>query len=759
MRYIYILITLGINYSALSQTLQFFNLGQTTIPKENGCLVIKNNSKALKKTAELIERYKDVKNLKLVGFNGENSDLDSLVSLVKPLKGLNSLFFEDCDLSFLETSFANFKELESVSFLKQTVFFENVLFPLLKENHIKRLSIQTNDPDIITDSLYLLPELTFLRLNSSNTFDKPNYTQTLQLKTSKGLQRIEMTYYGDLYKANASGVVSMKPTEVKPQPNYQSVYEYIKQPIPGININDTTYTFNPSQNVSFTYQSGTEIKIDRNVFLSENGVPYNGAVTLFYREFRNPVEIMLSGIPMTNKVEGETHLFKSGGMYEINAFDTGNKALTLTNDTAIKLKFALTDTSKTFQFYSLGKTGQWATVSNSINVVTNTSTTTAVPKSVREYYKFLGKIPRIFPDTNAYENRFDDDQYIYIYRKDNFLSVDTTTHPGLIGYKKALRDCSMFRVKYARQTKDKSIVFALVPVSKKTKVPAYISALFNRKYLYEGSLSKEQFKKIYNRKVLFYDVRASVSGDNVSLDLKSFSQHYELSGQIIYLRDDRTYAVQKRAAFSLDQREVRSLKKDNKDFKKNIRSLSRNKLNYGINHNKAVLAYEYVKQFQVGDEQKMTKEEWEKYAATFLQFLNARNFDQNNTLGKALLKSGLGFNNIDEYIHQGQMQNVFVQYNAAQSDSTTREFHTFLYKSINTSYPISDYNADGKMKGYYFKDKPNYIIRFSEDGIMQVTKPEEVAKSKKGNTISLDYAQQYNVKGMDSNAITRLILD
>ena len=131
-------------------------------------------------------------------------------------------------------------------------------------------------------------------------------------------------------------------------------------------------------------------------------------------------------------------------------------------------------------------------------------------------------------------------------------------------------------------------------------------------------------------------------------------------------------------------------------------------------------------------------------------------FQATNELGYALVKSGLGFKNIDCYIHSGQMQDVFVRYRNVNKDSLNKQFNTILFKSINTNYMLA--GTDNGLVGYYFKNRPNDIIRFSEQGMMQVTKPDKVAGEKSGNIISLDYTEQFHVKGMDSNAITKLIL-
>jgi hypothetical protein len=102
------------------------------------------------------------------------------------------------------------------------------------------------------------------------------------------------------------------------------------------------------------------------------------------------------------------------------------------------------------------------------------------------------------------------------------------------------------------------------------------------------------------------------------------------------------------------------------------------------------------------------------------------------------------------------MQQIFVNYKGIDLDSVSSQYNIVLYKSINTSYYINK-NATS-LTGYYFKNKPNYIIRFSNDGFMQVTCPKELLSMKTGNKISLSYQPQHSTKGLNSDQITDLIM-
>lgn len=764
MRYIYILILLGINYSVFSQAKLQINFGQKNPNTKDVCLVIKNKTKALKNIKGYVPLYKSVSSLKFVNFNEHN--IDSVLYHLSQLTSVKEIIFENCNLDELETSFENYKLLDKIVIKKKSTIYENTFFTLIKNNQISQLFLETRDPDLALDSLYLLSQIKTIAISNNGKFLNSNYSKKIQLENSDGkIQQIELSFFDDFYKPIKT---TAKPTTTEPIKKneitkYQNNLSCIKQPIPGININDTLYQFYSTQRVDFTYKSGSSISFYPNSFTTQTGEKYTGPVKIFYREFRNPVEIMLSGIPMTNKDEqGNINLFKSGGMYQINAFDNNDMPLNTVSDTAIKINFALTDTSRNFQFYNLNNNGSWSTLTPSISIINAKSNKDKYTKAVIEYFAFIRNLSRIKADTTKYERRFYNNDYLYTYRKDNFSFFDSLANEkDKLFFKKEINKKAFFKIKYIRQTKDKEIVYKVVPVKKGNYVPSYIWVLFNKDYVYRGNLSKEQFKKTYNRKNIFWDVRTTTNDNIVNLDMKALNSIESISGEVIYLKEDRTYIIPKKQGKIVNVRIARFLKREAKSFNKDehIHSCELNKLNLNVNKNKEKLAYKHSLQFQNNDEKKLTYEEWQKYVSVYANLLNPINYISNdNQLGTALLKSGLGVKNIDCYIHSGKMQNVLVQYKNQTIDSLSGQYHVFLYTAINTSFPLNAYYGENKLSGYYYKKHNNYIIRFSGNGIMQVTKPNIVSGSMKGDEITLDYINQYNVKGMNSAEITRLIL-
>lgn len=84
-------------------------------------------------------------------------------------------------------------------------------------------------------------------------------------------------------------------------------------------------------------QSGAQISIPANVFVDKNGNPVTGPVEVRFREFHNPVEFFLSGIPMGFRKDDKMYQFESDGVFEILAF-AGDEPVFMDGDQAISIE-------------------------------------------------------------------------------------------------------------------------------------------------------------------------------------------------------------------------------------------------------------------------------------------------------------------------------------------------------------------------------------------------------------------------------------
>lgn len=765
-------ILLGVLSIALahSQTFNYYKVGQDFNMNDKACLVIKNDYRTLLHIFAL-EKYEKVKAVKLVGFNKSKLDLDSLFDLMSDLTEIKYLMFEDCDLYNLPQSLAFMPQLQEVRVLKNCVFDENYLYTCLKDNPISTLYFVKNETDVVTDSLHLLKKLSQINVSSNNTYTKSNRVNTIRISHNRVPHDINVAYYGSLFKEEPKKITVRKPVnETTAQAKFRNEkLSCIKQPIPGININDTAYAFNSKDNVSLLYKSGTIIQIDKNSFVNKDGSAYNGPVSLSYREFRNPVEIMLSGIPMTTKSENGEAIFRSGGMYEAYAYDNKGNALNTRSDSSLKINFALTDTASDFKFYTLQDNGNWQTTKNSVSTtfkVGNAKTFT-ITKAVKDYLNYLYAAYVKEYDSTTYEDRFADTAYLYTYRKDNLRKYNDSvfgrpTYLGFFGKEKGFAK-GMYKIKYRKLTKDKEVIFTIVPARKDQNyyIPAYIAELFNHDYVYTGDLSKAEFINTFCRRKYYWDLRQNSMGNSLDLKLKSTTGFVNLSAKAIYLQSDNTYKVAKHTNRAINTKLSKYLAFDSKKFKRHAKKNDNeyNRLNPHKYYNTPEQAFAHCQKYQNTEEKAMDLRAWKKYVDKVNPYGSLFTMQQNNEVGMALINSGLGVRNIDTYIHSGQMENILVNYNAP-ADSLVGGYNAVLFKSINTSYPLA-YGANGKnsFSGYYFKNHANYVIRFSDNGYMQVTKPKESSEQKKNSSIYLPYTNQYLVKNLNSNDITKLILE
>jgi hypothetical protein len=197
---------------------------------DNACLVIKKDLRLLLHIEDL-EHYKEVKAVKLVGFRDHEFDMDSLMGYLSDYTNIKCLMFEDCDLNDLTEPLSNFTQLRDVRILKKSSFYENFLFPLLKDNQVQSLTFQKSEPDLVMDSLVLLRHLKTVSVGNNNTFVTPNKITNYQFGSKETLRTIPFAYYGTFLKNETITVRKTKEekinSDLKPRP-----MACIRQPIP-----------------------------------------------------------------------------------------------------------------------------------------------------------------------------------------------------------------------------------------------------------------------------------------------------------------------------------------------------------------------------------------------------------------------------------------------------------------------------------------------------------------------------------------------
>jgi hypothetical protein len=99
----------------------------------------------------------------------------------------------------------------------------------------------------------------------------------------------------------------------------------ISPPIKGLDVPYTTYKLIAEKGANLDFKTGSKLSVPKNAFADENGKLIKGEVELRYREFHDPVDFFVSGIPMTYDSAGVKYQFESAGMMQMEAFQNGKK--------------------------------------------------------------------------------------------------------------------------------------------------------------------------------------------------------------------------------------------------------------------------------------------------------------------------------------------------------------------------------------------------------------------------------------------------
>ena len=133
----------------------------------------------------------------------------------------------------------------------------------------------------------------------------------------------------------------------------------INPPIKKLDIQSDSYYCENEVGGEFTHSSGSNIFVPKNAFVDNNGNSLNGEIELRYREFHDPIDFILSGIPMTYDSAGTEYTFESAGMIEIYGYQNG-KPVELADGKPIRIEMNPKDGSSRFNLYELDtSSGDW----------------------------------------------------------------------------------------------------------------------------------------------------------------------------------------------------------------------------------------------------------------------------------------------------------------------------------------------------------------------------------------------------------------
>jgi len=134
-------------------------------------------------------------------------------------------------------------------------------------------------------------------------------------------------------------------------------YQHLKTFFKPFQAPPKTFRVNGTEGGEFDCGDGSLVSIGSNSVTYSDGTPVKGPYTLKYTEYKNPADILFSGIPMTYNNGKESLNFSSVGMYDLRAVQNG-KPLELSEPAEVD--FSCTKPEKDVGFYQMDdKTGEW----------------------------------------------------------------------------------------------------------------------------------------------------------------------------------------------------------------------------------------------------------------------------------------------------------------------------------------------------------------------------------------------------------------
>ncbi len=132
---------------------------------------------------------------------------------------------------------------------------------------------------------------------------------------------------------------------------------FINRPLADVDVQYSSYKVSAEKGGEFTYGSGSKIRVPKNAFAGKSGEQLRGEVEIRYRELRDPVDIFVSGIPMTYDSAGVQRHFESAGMIEMYAFKDG-QVVKLSEGKAIDVQMASSHDGSRYNLYYLDTTAK-----------------------------------------------------------------------------------------------------------------------------------------------------------------------------------------------------------------------------------------------------------------------------------------------------------------------------------------------------------------------------------------------------------------
>jgi hypothetical protein len=496
----------------------------------------------------------------------------------------------------------------------------------------------------------------------------------------------------------------------------------VKPPIAGLDIQKNVYTTDATTGGAIEYPSGTRIFIPDHAFVDKDGNTIDGNVAIDYREFRDQVDILVSGIPMTYDSAGQKGNFESAGMFEINASVDGQEVF-LAPGKKLDLEFAVVDTTADYNFYHLDEEKGWIYQEH----LGKTDNPVAVEEEDTDYlpaFAFhrrtlvdLRRMPKLM-DTTSLDARYADITYGYMEKNKKYAAAAAkdfffASHWSLkkIVSKKAYC-CFKINRRYRNGNNPE------------------MSAFSNVIWKTTDNVRTKELKRLFRKKNGINDIRIYFDGSGFQLEFKTYNGFRTIAAVPVRVINNKTVeytAAMNRSRYKLysrmlDQRK-RRLTKDIKNNKNNVARWKRKLSADSVRH------WKKLRPVMSQHQKNMSYAEWVAFAGKQkfnssamnpMYSLSAAGREYNSQAYQKLSTFRFGIFNCDHTLPLPEPQEIFAlcNVNGVKSKGTStiylldqRRNMTITYNAMDESSPVPI--AFGKTHSYA-------LVAISWDGLVSV---------------------------------------
>jgi hypothetical protein len=402
--------------------------------------------------------------------------------------------------------------------------------------------------------------------------------------------------YAGIQKAEAGSIV----------PETIRKYNHVRPPAPDWVSSHESATINPEAvNVIELSTSQSRIVIPENAFVDSEGNTVTEPVTIYFKEYRDPLDFVLSGIPMSFISDSSVSYFSSAGMFDIQGFSSG-KEVYVADGKTIDVSFESTTDADGFNFWRFDdSSGQWQDLGVSdagVDNITEEDEKLLMTRAQIHFAQLYRSISR-HSDPTPLHQRFESDQYTYTRRERKEKTHRLPVRDGSVKIDRLVR---LKRVHY--QGKNRDVLFSL------NSFAGYHPELmvFRRcEWQLQDGMSTSEFRKLYAGRSKYSDVRLVNHGNYIEIRLKKGDEFISVNALPVLVKGkgeeaELTSELNRYSVYA--KRLARREKQFNKRALKNLNIHDRIPVNDP--KWKAELCYAGVRRFMKPEERALSMDQW-----------------------------------------------------------------------------------------------------------------------------------------------------